>query len=263
MNHDEQMAIFYELYDPSLPRLGPGDEGSTKKALDMLLAAGSKQVEGFGPARLRILDIGCGNGSHTIGLARHLNGTITAVDNHQPHLDELKHRAATHGVADKVRPLLRDMSDMGLPEGTFELIWSEGALYNMGFREGIALCHSLLVKGGLLAASELCWLRPDAPAECRQFFADEYPAMENVEANMAVIRDSGFRVVGHFTLPESAWTEAYYRPVGNRLASLRRKYAAVTQVQNMLDSVQMEIDVFSKYSAFYGYVFFLMIRNQS
>ena len=133
----------------------------------------------------------------------------------------------------------------------------------MGFREGIGVCHSLLVKGGLLAASELCWLRPDAPAECRQFFADEYPAMANVEANMAVIRDSGFRVVGHFALPESAWTESYYRPLSNRCASLRRKYAEDTQVLEMLDSVKMEIDVFNKYSAFYGYVFFLMIRNQS
>lgn len=263
MNHDEQLAILYELFDPSLPRLGPGDRCSTRKALDMLLAAGLRPTGGSGSGRLRILDIGCGNGSHTIELACCLDGAITAVDNHSPYLDELQRRAVMNGVANKVRPLLRDMADMRLSEGDFDLIWSEGALYNVGFRKGIEICHSLLAKGGSLAASELCWLRPDAPTECHQFFADEYPAMENVQGNLAIISESGFRVVGHFTLPDSAWTESYYRPLSLRLASLRKKYEAVPRVLKLLDSVQTEMDVFSKYSTYYGYVFFLMIHNRS
>ena len=40
----------------------------------------------------RILDIGCGNGAQTLCLAATLGGRITAVDNHQPYLDELERR---------------------------------------------------------------------------------------------------------------------------------------------------------------------------
>ena len=31
--------FFYEIFDPSLPRLGPGDDASTTRALNALLAA--------------------------------------------------------------------------------------------------------------------------------------------------------------------------------------------------------------------------------
>ena len=150
---------------------------------------------------------------------------------------------------------------MRLPEGSFDLIWSEGALYIMGFREGLTVCHSLLVPGGALAASELTWLQPDPPRECRQFFANEYPAMVDIDTNIAIIKSSGYQVVGHFTLPESAWW-SYYNPLEDRLQSFRKKYATVPQWLDMIDSVQLEIDTYRKYSSYYGYVFFLMQRSQ-
>ena len=61
----------------------------------------------------------------------------------------------------------------------------------MGFREGLALCHSLLVPGGLMAVSELSWLRPDPPEECRQYFDNVYPAMVDIDANLSVIKECG------------------------------------------------------------------------
>jgi len=36
MNQQEQMEFFYEIFDASLPRLGPGNDASTKKALELL-----------------------------------------------------------------------------------------------------------------------------------------------------------------------------------------------------------------------------------
>ena len=225
MNDNEQMGFLYELFDTSLPRLGPGDDRSTRKALDMLLSERSKRVDEPGTGKLRILDIGCGNGAQTIQLAKHIDGTILAVDNHQPYLNELQRRAEAEGVSDKIQPSLKDMCDLGLPEGSFDLVWSEGALYVMGSREGLVICHFLLVPDGFLAASELCWLRPDPPTECQQFFANEYPAMVDIVTNLSIIESSGYKVVGHFTLPESAWWESYYHPLEDRLQSFRKKYA--------------------------------------
>ena len=154
------------------------------------------------------------------------------------------------------------MCELKSAEGPFDLIWSEGALYIMGFREGLAMCHCLLVPGGLLAVSELCWLRPDAPKECRKFFDNEYPAMLDVDANLAIIRSSGYKVVSYFTLPESSWWDSYYNPLADRLQPFRKKYATEPKRIEMIDAVAMEIDMYRKYSSYYGYVFFLMQHNQ-
>ena len=164
MDTQEQMNFFYEIFSASLPRLGAGDDASTKKALAMMLETGSSAWDDFRLRKLRVLDVGCGNGAPTIQLAKNITGTILAVDNHQPFLDELRRRAEAAGVSDKIQTLQKDMRDLGRDEGVFDLIWSEGALFVMGFSAGLAACRSMLSAGGLLAVSEMAWFRPDAPA---------------------------------------------------------------------------------------------------
>lgn len=261
----EVLGALHEVFDPSLPRLGPGDDVSTTRALETLLPE-RQRVPSSGSARMNVLDIGCGNGASTIQLARLLDADITALDNHQPYLDELMRRAGAAGVADKIRPCCMDMCDLGRGPGSspngspYDLIWSEGALYCVGFVQGLSICHSLLVPGGAMAVTELCWMRPDPPAECARFFAEEYPPMTGIANNLATIRAAGFEVVEHFTLPESAWRDSYYAPMGPRVRMLREQRTDDPQLLGMLDLLQVEIDTYDRFSACYGYEFFLMRR---
>lgn len=264
MVQKEQMEFFHEIFDASLPRLGPGDDASTLRALKQLPLP--KEVSGS--SRLRVLDIGCGNGPQTLELAKHIDGDILAIDNHQPFLDELNRRAKALGLSEKIQTRLMDMGDLSRRDGIFDLIWSEGALSLMGFkdgvlnpngfRDGLVVCHDLLVSRGLLAVSELCWFRPDPPSECRQFFSAAYPAMAGVDANLALIKSCGFELIGQFTLPESAWLEKFYLPLEDRLRSLRERHAADQDKLAFIESIQMEIDIYRKHSSYYGYIFCLM-----
>jgi len=226
----------------------------------MMLTAMSRGEGGPVLRPTRILDIGCGNGAQTIFLAQHTDGSILAVDNHQPFLGELQRRATAAGVSGKIQISLRDMRTLEKDEGPFDLIWSEGAIFILGFREGLAAWHSLLAPGGGLAVSEMAWLRSDPPGECRRFFAEVHPAMTGVDAHLNAIETCGYEIIGHFTEPEPAWWELYY-PLEERLRSLRKRYASDAERLSVIEAIQAEIDIYRKYSACYGNVFYLMRRR--
>jgi len=244
---ERAMEIFLEAFD-GMPRLGPGQRAATQRAYRTLTL----------PAEPRILDVGCGNGSQTLDLAEVSSGRITAVDNHAPFLERLQKEANARGVGERVRPVCMDMAALDFPDGTFDLVWSEAAIYNIGFAKGLSAWKSLLAPGGCLAVSEACWLRPDPPPEIERWWRQEYPAITDVETNLALIREAGYVPLGHFALPPQAWTDEYFVPLQARTNQLRAKYGNDPEATGVLDSLQIEIDQYRAYGDGYGYVFFMM-----
>ncbi len=248
MGLDEDiMNIFWEIHY-GLPREAPGDVEATVRALRLMRDL---------PATPHILDLGCGPGGQTITLARNSDALITAVDTRQEFLDELCRRAAQAGVSERIHPVQASMMDLHFDE-SFDAIWSEGAIYIMGFEQGLRAWRSLLKPGGYIAVTELSWLKPDPPQEVRDFWGEGYPGMESIEGNLQRIQAAGCTLIDHFTLPESAWWEPYYNPMAARVAELRGKYRGDPAAQQALDTELTEIEMYRKYSAWYGYVFYVV-----
>ncbi|MHC4645922.1 MAG: class I SAM-dependent methyltransferase [Planctomycetota bacterium] len=249
----EGMEYLYELCE-ALPRCGPGDNEHTRQAFNAIPKL---------PKQPFILDIGCGSGMQTLELAGISNGRIVALDNHQPFLDILMRKADHQGVRDLIVPKNISMLEMDFDEGTFDIIWSEGALYFMGFQNGLKRCHQLLKSNGYLAVTELVYLAPNPPFPVTQYFENEYPDIKDVKGNIELIRNEGFRLISNFTLPESAWFNNYYAPIEKELPRLNKKYQSNKIALHVFEAFQSEIDFYKKYSQFYGYEFSVMQKNIS
>ena len=208
----------------------------------------------------RILDVGCGSGVPTRKLAELSNGHITAIDIDQEAINRLQQKITESGLSHRIKAFKQSMLDMDFPEESFDLIWSEGALYIMGFENALKVCQRLLKPGGYLAASELSWLTDDAPREAREFFSHEYPEMKTVEDNAQLFSDCGYELLGHFTEPDRVWWDEYYTPMQRLLPGLRLKYAAVPDALALFDECDAEMAVHEKHAASYGYEFFVARR---
>jgi serine/threonine-protein kinase HipA len=150
------------------------------------------------------------------------------------------------------------MEELDEPPESVDLIWIEGAIYIVGFAEGLRLWRPLLRKGGLLVTSEAAWNSDDPPAEIYDFWQTEYPAMTTVEGNVRTAVACGYEVLGHFTLPQAAWWDEYYTPLSRRVSELRPQADNDPALADVLDEAEREIDMCRRYGDAVAYVFYLM-----
>lgn len=226
-------------------RQGPGSDFETEKAIQL---AGLPR-----DTPLRIADIGCGTGASTLVLARLLNAEITAVDFFQDFLDVLKTRADRAGTAGKVTPLCASMVELPFKDESLDVIWSEGAIYNIGFKKGVADWRRYLKPGGLLIASEITWTTHYRTHELQSYWNNEYPEIDTASAKMRVLEENGYTPVGYFALPEYCWTDNYYEPIQASTQAFLARHGNSDQAREIVDIQHREIELYEKYKAYYSY----------
>ena len=239
--------VFFEVYE-ALPRQGPGNLACARRALAICSDL---------PASPVAIDLGCGVGAQTLHLAELTSATIIAVDSHEPSIERLRATVAERGLSERVRPIVGDMASLQLPAGSFDLVWSEGALYNLGIEKALRVCHELLRPGGYLAFTDAVWRRDNPPAEVKAGFQDDYPGMGKVTDVLATISQCGFRLLDHFTLPDEAWWDDFYTPMQRRIEDLRDKYANDSEALDILRQIAQEPEMHEKYSDYFAYEFFV------
>lgn len=239
--------IFFEVYE-ALPRQGPGNRASAMKALALCRDL---------PSSPAIIDLGCGVGGQTLYLADLTSGTIVAMDSHIPSVEKLRKTVAERGLSRRVSPVVGDISNPEQAPASFDLVWSEGALYNIGIDSALRICRRLLRPDGYIAFTDAVWCRENPPAEVKASFEEEYPTMGGIPDIISSIHKSGFSLIGHFTLPDEAWWDEFYTPMRNRISELRRRYAEDEEALAVLEQLAQEPEMHQKYSDSYAYEFFV------
>ena len=241
-------------YDPiqlmfaGMKKLGPGGDAHTLNVLRLLPQ----------PAGPVIVDAGCGTGRQTLALARELGILIHAVDTYEPFLKELQARAAKAGVERLVQVHCMDMKDIPIVFPEIDLLWSEGAAYNIGFPNALKVWASAVKPGGFASVSEMCWLKDHPPSEVREFFRSEYPDMKSVGQNIGAVEEAGYVLLGTYMLPRDTWVDGYYDVLETRAKTLL--HDPDPSVRDLATLMLEEIRVFNISENSYGYIFFVLQR---
>lgn len=229
-------------------RQGPGSPEATLKALSFI---NNLTVQSL------IADLGCGTGGQTMVLAQHTPGSITGLDFFPEFIECFNRNAEKLNLQDRVKGVVGSMDALSFEKESLDLIWSEGAIYNIGFERGINEWRNYLKTGGYIAVSESSWFTEERPAEIQQFWMDAYPEIDTIPNQVAKIQKAGYLPVATFVLPEKCWTEHYFLPQIAAREKFLNKYPGDKTAEALIASLQHEEVLYRKYKAFYGYTFFI------
>jgi SAM-dependent methyltransferase len=235
-------------YFSLIERQGPGSPEVTVKALSF--------IEGL-TNETKIADLGCGTGGQTMVLAHHAPGNIIGIDLFPTFIDLFNDNAAKCKLQNRVKGVVGSMDDLPFREEELDVIWSEGAIYNIGFERGLKEWRNYLKTGGYVAVSEASWFTNERPEEIEQFWKDAYPGIDTIPNKVAIMQNAGYVPVAAFILPEICWTDHFYVPQIKAQEVFLDRYADNEFAEGLVANERREAELYSKYKEYYGYVFYI------
>jgi trans-aconitate methyltransferase len=238
-----------DLLFGGMEKLGPG---SNEHTLNVLRLLPQKKFD-------LIVDAGCGTGRQTLALAKELQTQIHAVDSYQPFLTDLAQRAKTAALDQLIKTHCIDLKEIPDIFRDIDLLWSEGAAYNIRFSNALKTWVSAIKKNGFLVVSELSWLGKAIPNAVKEFFTSAYPDMQSIQQNLSIIENAGYKMLTTYTLPNDTWVEGYYDVLEPRAKSLIKNPDPA--VRDFAQETLKEIEIFRVSEDSFGYVFYLLQRK--
>lgn len=245
--HEFDFNLICEYFS-AIERQGPGSPGVTLKALSFIDNLSDES---------RIADLGCGTGGQTMTLAQNAPGHITGIDLFPLFIDLFNANALKLGLSEKVSGVVGSMDNLQFGDEELDLIWSEGAIYNIGFERGLTEWRRFLKTGGYLAVTEASWFTEKRPDEIEKFWMDAYPEIDTIPNKVAQLQKAGYIPVSTFILPENCWTTNFYVLQTKAQEAFLKKHAGNKTAEELVANERREAQLYQKYKAFYGYVFYI------
>lgn len=233
-------------------RQGPGTEADTLRALSFIPHANS--------AHMKMADLGCGSGGQTITLASHSAADIIAVDLFPAFLHELNRKASESNLSQRISTVEASIDNLPFEKHQFDIIWSEGAIYNIGFEKGITLWRDYLKPGGYLAISEITWITNTRPSEVENFWTNAYPQIGTAASKISILENQGFTLTGYFYLQPESWF-AYYNELEAIFPEFLERHQHSSEAGRLIDEFQKEINTYKKFKDYYSYGFYIAKKD--
>lgn len=243
-----ELELLIDFHKDAL-RQGPGSTADTLKALRFI------DLEPNSP--LKVLDIGCGTGAQTMVLAKNMEGQITALDLFPEFLEKLNEQSKALGLQEKITTLQSPMETLPFGKEEFDIIWSEGAVYIIGFEEGVKKWKAHLKVGGYIALSEITWITHTRPAEIEEYWNNAYPQIDTASHKIKILEENGFSPLGYFFLPQSSWIDNYYAPITKRMEAFLEKHQHSSPAKDLAENEKEEIRIYEKYKDYFSYGFYI------
>lgn len=241
-----QLELLVDLHNGT-ERQGPGGTEETRRAI---------ALSGLAPcSELQIADVGSGSGATSIVLAESIQAHVTAVDIVPEFLQKLASRATSLGLSGQIQTVESDMANLPFQTGQLDAIWSEGAIYNIGFENGIKEWRRFLKPNGILAVSELTWLTDKRPQELDEYWKQEYSEVDTASNKIALLEKNGYTLLGYFVLPKHCWTENYYGQV--QFDEFLNRHAHSEAAIKTVEFQKKESALYQQYNEYYGYGYYI------
>ena len=245
--HDFDFSLICEYY-ASIERQGPGSPEATRKALSFVNNLNEKSL---------IADLGCGTGGQTMELARNTPGSITGIDLFPDFIELFNQQAIRLNFQHRVTGEVGSMDNLRFSHNKLDLIWSEGAIYNIGFERGLNEWRNYLKPGGYIAVTEISWFTDERPDEITDFWKDAYAETDTIPNKMAVMQKAGYIPVASFILPEYCWTENFYKPQIQAQELFLSRHKGNHTAEELVANQRHEAELYNRFKDWYGYVFYI------
>lgn len=244
--HEFDLNTIYDFFS-NTERQGPGSAEETLKALSF--------IDGLSEES-KIADLGCGTGGQTITLAENTPSQIIGIDTWPGFIKQFNQKIHIKNLQQRVNGIIGSMENLPFKDQELDLIWCEGAIYNIGFERGLKEWRKFLKPGGYIAVTENTWYTETRPAEIQDFWQKAYPEIDTIPNKVAQMQKTGYLPIATYILPETIWTD-YYAWQALRRESFLKKYKGNKAIEEFVASMGYEAELYYKYKAYYGYMFYI------